>query len=392
MSESESEYEESEEDYPPPIVIDNGTLTLKAGFAGDGLPNHFITKDTSISNAGNITSWDEIETIYENLFKTTLHINDPSEQTILFTESIFTPKKNKEKLTEIMFEKFNIAGIYVSQQSILGLYATGRTTGIVIDSGYEQTQIVPAYEGYVLPHASYKAKYGGKQCTDYLHKLLMKTQSENISENMNIASIKEKCCYIANNFDEECKKPMLDNNNLIEAYFRNIDNKYTCYTSIEIENVCKKYFGDVSDFVCLTKKYKLPDENIIEIRDEQFKCTEMIFNPHLININETSLPKLLYDGIMKCDIDIRRDLFENIVLSGGNTMFDGIEQRLYNEIQCLLSVKSIQYKVKIIAEENRKYKCWIGGSVLSSLSTFQEMWISLDEYWESGPSIISPRY
>jgi len=92
-----------------------------------------------------------------------------------------------------------------------------------------------------------------------------------------------------------------------------------------------------------------------------------------------------YNSIMKCDIDIRKDLYANIVLSGGTTMYPGIADRMQKEITTL---SPATMKVKVIAPPERKYSVWIGGSILSSLSTFASMWITKEEYDESGPSIV----
>lgn len=92
-----------------------------------------------------------------------------------------------------------------------------------------------------------------------------------------------------------------------------------------------------------------------------------------------------FNSIMKCDVDIRKDLYANTVLSGGTTMYPGIADRMQKEITALAPSTM---KIKIIAPPERKYSVWIGGSILASLSTFQQMWISKQEYDESGPSII----
>ena len=92
-----------------------------------------------------------------------------------------------------------------------------------------------------------------------------------------------------------------------------------------------------------------------------------------------------YNSIMKCDVDIRKDLYANIVLSGGTTMFPGIGERMTKELTALAPSTM---KIKVVAPPERKYSVWIGGSILSSLSTFQSMWISKAEYDESGPAIV----
>lgn len=135
----------------------------------------------------------------------------------------------------------------------------------------------------------------------------------------------------------------------------------------------------------LEKNYELPDGQVITVGSERFRCPEVLFQPHFIGKEQDGIHVLTYDSIQKCDIDIRKDLYMNVVLSGGTTMFDGIDKRLQAE---MTSKAPASVKVKIVAPPERKYSVWIGGSILSSLSTFQDMWITKDEYDESGPGIV----
>ena len=135
----------------------------------------------------------------------------------------------------------------------------------------------------------------------------------------------------------------------------------------------------------IEKIYELPDGQEITIGNERFRCPEILFNPSLIGVDSQGIHKLTYDSIMKCDVDIRRDFYTNIVLSGGTTMFSGIDVRFAKEMTALAPEN---VKVKIVAPEERKYSVCIGGSILSSLSIFQEMWITKDEYDEFGPRIV----
>merc|ERR550532_1081002 len=118
---------------------------------------------------------------------------------------------------------------------------------------------------------------------------------------------------------------------------------------------------------------------------ERFRCPEVLFQPSLIGKEAEGIHKLTYQSILKCDIDIRKDLYSNVVLSGGSTMFVGLDERMEKEMKILVPASM---KVKIIAPPERKYSVWIGGSILSSLSTFAEMWVTKQEYDESGPSIV----
>ena len=133
------------------------------------------------------------------------------------------------------------------------------------------------------------------------------------------------------------------------------------------------------------KTYELPDGQLVTIGNERFRCAETLFQPAFIGMESAGIHETTYKSIMKCDMDIRKDLYANTVLSGGTTMFPGISDRMQKEI-ALLSPPTM--KVKIIAPPERKYSVWIGGSILASLSTFQEMWISKQEYDESGPGIV----
>merc|ERR1711998_237224 len=133
------------------------------------------------------------------------------------------------------------------------------------------------------------------------------------------------------------------------------------------------------------KTYELPDGNLVTIGNERFRCSEVLFQPSLMGREAGGIHEITFQSINKCDIDLRRNLYENVVLSGGTTMFPGTGERMTKELSALAPSTM---KIKVVAPSERKYSVWIGGSILSSLSTFQQMWISKGEYDESGPSIV----
>jgi actin-related protein len=131
--------------------------------------------------------------------------------------------------------------------------------------------------------------------------------------------------------------------------------------------------------------HELPDGTSIAVGKPRFQCHEALFKPSMIGLEAPGFHEMVAKSIQKCDIDVRRDLFGNIVLSGGTTMYNGMAERLQAEVAALAPSA---VKPKVVAPPERKYSVWIGGSILSSLTTFQNQWVTKAEYDEQGAGVV----
>lgn len=297
---------------------------------------------------GTITNWDDMEKIWVHCYDEQLAVK-AEDQGALLTEAPRNPKKNRERMIQIFFENFNVPTFYVAIQAILSLYSSGRVTGCVVDSGDGVTHTVPVYEGYSLPHAVKRNDFAGRDLTKYMQELLRETGHAFVSsaEQEIVRDIKEKLCYVALDFEKEMK---------------------------EFEESNKD------------EKFELPDGSSITVGNQMFRCPEAFFDPQThIGREIPGMHELANQSIQSCDIDVRRELYENMVMSGGSTMYQGIPDRLEKEMIALAPPK---VKVKINAPAERKYSVWIGGAILTHLTTFANMWITKDDYEENGASIV----
>ncbi|KAH8056843.1 hypothetical protein JL722_7058 [Aureococcus anophagefferens] len=317
------------------LVVDNGSGMCKAGFAGDDAPRAVFPS---------IVGRPKHPGIMVGMDQKDAYVGDEAQS----KRGVLTLKYPIEHGIVTNWDDME----KIWHHTPCSRSTSAATTGCVLDSGDGVSHTVPIYEGYALPHAIVRLDLAGRDLTDYMMKILTERgySFTTTAEREIVRDIKEKLTYIALDFDQEMKT--------------------------------------AAESSALEKSYELPDGNVIVIGNERFRCPEVLFQPSFIGKEASGIHDCTFQfqTIMKCDVDIRKDLYCNIVLSGGTTMFPGVGERMTKELTALAPSTM---KIKVVAPPpERKYSVWIGGSILSSLSTFQSMWISKAEYDESGPAIV----
>ncbi|QKD57247.2 actin-related protein, ARP2 class [Fusarium oxysporum Fo47] len=381
---------------PPPIVLDGGTGFLKVGYAAQNFPeyqypsivgrpilrseeqqdNNLIIKDIMCGDEaaaaramlqisypmdnGIIKKWDDMEHLWDYTFFEKLKVN-PEGQKILLTEPPMNPLENREKMCEIMFERYGFGALYVAIQAVLALYSQGLSSGVVVDSGDGVTHIVPVYESVILNHLTKRLDIAGRDVTRNLINLLLRRGYvlNRTADFETVREIKEKLCYVS--YDLELDKRLSE------------------------------------DTTVLVKEYTLPDGRIVRVGSERFEAPECLFQPHLVNSESPGLSEILFNTIQSADVDIRSSLFKAVVLSGGSSMYPGLPSRLEKELKQLWLTRVLQgnperlskFKVRIEDPPRRRHMVFLGGAVLANIMADKEStWVTKAEWEEQGPRVL----
>jgi len=275
-----------------------------------------------------------------------LGIKGKNKHPVLLTEAANNPRKHKRDAAKIFFETFDTPQFYVQIQDILSLYASGRTTGAVLNCGDGVTSAVPIYEGYAIRHAVQRNDVAGRDVTEYLQMLIRKGgYNFHTSTDLEVVKkIKEKFCYFAYDFARE-------------------EEEYDEFSPVE---------------------YSLPDDKVIKIGPEKFRGPEILFDPVLIGKECGGVHEILIDAINYSPLDIRKTLCTNVTLAGGSTNFLNIGERLMQDLQ----TEFPQTKIRMFAPRSRLTSAWVGGAIFASLSSFKQLWTTKQDWEEGGERVI----
>jgi actin-related protein len=346
------------------VVVDNGSSRIVSGFAG-GNPKNFVPNligklngekskigdmeyddlydyTSPISN-GIIQNWDEMVEIWDYTFHS-LNISI-DEHPVLMTEALHNDKYNREKLVEIMFERFNVRGFYLAPATVLSLYGSGRSTGISLNIGEDLCECTTVYEGYPISQTIYSSTVSGRQMTDYM-KFLLNENEHHIPNSLlgrKISNgVKESLGYVAANYQDELA------------------------TSSMVE-----------------RDYEFPNGSTKIIGAERFQVPELLFNPNINGLTELGIHEIVNNSILD-SADLKDQLYQEITVSGRTTLFPGFLDRLNTELKILNPNKTI----KISGRPERGTAPFMGGSIVGCLPTLCDMMIDSHKYDEKGTSVI----
>lgn len=400
----------------PPVVIDNGTGYTKMGYAGNYEPNYivptlistvsesnkpgnkkddvadldfFIGAEATIKREnynvdypirhGIIDNWDNMEKYWSRCIYEYLCC-DPEEHFTLLTEPPMNTPENREYTAEIMFETFNVPGLYIAVQAVLALCASLLTkgsdaknasvTGTVIDSGDGVTHVIPVVEGYVIGSCIKHIPLAGRDVTNFMIQIL-RDRGEPLDPMASIEvakKIKEQYCYVCPDLVKEYAK-----------YDSEPDGRFRQYKGM-IEKTKKEY--------------------TIDVGYERFLAPEIFFSPEIFSSDWTvPLPQTVDTCLQACPIDTRRPLYKYITLSGGTTMFKHFVKRLERDIRRKVKsrydytkskypnvdIKPIE--VNVVTHPFQRFAVWFGGSMLASQPEFLSFFHTQAEYAEQGPRL-----
>eukprot|EP00466_Bigelowiella_natans_P009956 jgi/Bigna1/90293/estExt_fgenesh1_pg.C_670001 len=336
---------------------------------------------------GIVKDWEAVEQIWNYAFTKHMRV-DLKEFPVLVAEPTFNPPENRKKLMELLFEKHNSPATFLVKDSVLASFAVGKHVALVVDIGGGVTSTVPVHDGYVLNKGVRKTRMAGEMLDVALEQLLFRKKDTPL-ELVPPYLLKKK-------FDKGALKTSL-------STFPNTTASFHRYMCMEVVRDIKESICRVADSSFNPKdyenvprtSYELPDGKILEIGSERYEASEILFNPGNFNISQdiggfkfNGIPNMVIESINTCEPDIRRDLFSSIVLTGGSSILPGLPERLNRDLEH--SIPSA-FKVKTIPTSTKSEKCygvWIGGSILASLGTFHQMWLSKQEYEEHGVNLL----
>mmetsp|Transcript_36599 Transcript_36599/g.117515 ORF Transcript_36599/g.117515 Transcript_36599/m.117515 type:complete len:431 (-) Transcript_36599:296-1588(-) len=416
------------------VVMDIGSSTTKSGYAGEDCPKFVVPSHVGVLGGeegassegarrlvgtsslcvrrdgmrvesaltdGIITDWDAAESLIDHAFKSCL-CTSPTEHPLLMAEPSFNTPAAREKLAELMFEKFSCPALFLSKSAVLSAFAAGRGTALVLEMGGGVTSATAVHDGYALSKPLRRSSLGGDTLTQMLLTSLASREPP----------VAVRPIYTLRRVGVG---PGEESTEVLS--FPGTHPTYHRYMQLAVlrdvkESVCRVALAAPSEGAPLDAsawEVEMPDHSSVDFGWERLHLPELLFTPTLLSAPYAAppapaqkealagcmpdgvlgLPEMVSDCIRACDTDMRRELWGSIVVSGGGSLLPGLTDRLTARLSEM--VPQMSMKVKLLAAttpSERRFAVWIGGSILASLGSFQQLWMSKQEYDEQGANAI----
>jgi centractin len=421
-------------EYSNHIILDNGTDSIKAGFNGEFVPRCVIPSvigksknekinlnwnenktsygKTALTNStnldlnypiqnGKVKDFEALEKLWSYIFTNELKTK-PESHNILLTESLFSSNSDRDKIAQIMFEKFSVFHICIEPQPLLTFHYSNKNSGLIVETGESYTQVIPIFEKFIIPQGIKFSNVSGSYLTNVTKEIFDKRLSKfNLRNKSETAKkIKEKFMKVNVNSDFINNLKGLD----FPCSSRDISLFSDMFGKSEAQSASTNF-----NVNCNKNKFTLPDGNALEFGDELDIVSEALFNPELFGLEAESIQSLVYNSINSIDIHTRKDIMNNLIIGGGTTMIKNFPERLKFECEKTLNSKindaSNFNNVRIYSQPEREYAAWIGGSIYCStgnslntnfmyqkMSNSSSIWITKSDYEESGCRIFHRKY
>ncbi|KAL1491395.1 hypothetical protein ABEB36_011998 [Hypothenemus hampei] len=325
---------------------------------------------------GMIENWDMFEKILDYSYDKIIQ-SEPQYHPVLFSESPWNQRHKREKLTELMFEKYKVPAFFLVKNAALAAFANGRATALVIDSGATHTSAVPVLDGYVISNAVVKSPLGGEylilRAREMLDAMGIDLTPAALIAAKDVVRDKDKPRFTKKklNFQPSNSWMTYMLKRTVQDFQQSVLQVAECpYDDRMVANIPAVH-------------YEFPCGYHQDFGSERFKIAEALFDHAMLGAGHIAATSA---GM--CDVDIRPALYSSVVVTGGNSLVQGFSDRLSRDLQ---SRTPGSMKLKMIAANGtveRRFGAWVGGSILASIGTFQQMWMSMQEYQESGKAQI----
>jgi len=407
VKENEEEEEDAEEkkkgekSTKTPGINDDPTKTRRYYVDDLSFRRDHLDLTSPLDEDGDVRDWDAVEAIWEHTLRKRLVVQS-DEHPILLSEPVHVSRETREKTVALLFEKHNPPAVFLAKTPVLTAFASGRATALVVDCGAGGTTVTAVHDGYALRKAVTRSPLGGDALTSVVLKYLEKVKKVPVKPRYEFA-----------------RAVGADGETVDVSDVKGLGHTtpaYRLHKQMEIaadvkETSCRvsdKKFNDADFKNVPSVAYELPDGTVVELGAERFKIPELLFDPDAVeslglpasDVPDWRMPdgsplkglaEIILDTINACDVDARKDLFGGVVVAGGGSLFAGLRERLESELH---DRAPTNVRVKVTASVNtveRKFSTWIGGSILASLGSFQQMWLSKAEYEEHGAGLIHKR-